>query len=81
MRKAIISLVTACLLAGGIAAGAEQTAQYELEAVNGIRSFVGSEASRQILARQGFVVTGQAFNQIFAAYIRCPLPKLSLIHI
>jgi len=48
---------------------------HDLGKVEGMKGFVGSEAARKLLTRNGFVVTGQQFKQIFAAYIGGALPK------
>ena len=45
---------------------------YDLHAVKGIAAFSGSASAKDILARNGFVVTDPAFKQIFEAYIESP---------
>jgi len=46
------------------------SAPYKLEDVKYIDRFVGSKAEKELLAKQGFVVTRQHFTQIFAAYLK-----------
>jgi hypothetical protein len=48
---------------------------FNLADVRHIDEFTGSDAARQMLARQGFVVTDQQFRQIFEAYVGSDLPK------
>ena len=45
---------------------------YNLGAVNGIEAFKGPAAARELLARNGFVVSDPAFKQIFEPYIESP---------
>src|SRR5678815_5523491 len=47
-------------------------ASYDLRSVNGIETFGGSAAARELLGRNGFVVADPAFKQIFDPYIRSP---------
>ena len=48
---------------------------YQLEDVEYINSFVGSKEAKELLAKQGFVVTRQQFTQIFVAYLRLDQSK------
>ncbi len=72
MKLIVLVLATVC---NGLAAGKAQKSAYELEKVEHIGSFVGSEEAKEHLARHGFVVTDQQFKQIFEAYIGSELPK------
>ena len=65
-------LVSAPAAALGAAGAAEKT---DLTKVAGVKHFAGTEAARALLARNGFVVTGKQFKQIFVPYIGGPLPK------
>jgi hypothetical protein len=47
---------------------------YLLDKVNGIATFNGSTAARELLAKNGFVVADPAFKQIFEPYIKSPMP-------
>lgn len=69
MRYAVSCLTS--LLVAALAPGEERFAPpYRLQDVAGMEAFVGSADARELLARQGFVVTGLQFPQIFAAYLR-----------
>ena len=75
MRRILVcSVLGAIVLSYGAVAGrpvaaADPAAGYDLAKVEEMKGFGGSEAARELLARNGFVVTGQKFKQIFAAYI------------
>jgi hypothetical protein len=58
----------AVLLIAPLALPAQPT-HYDLEAVQYMDRFIGSQNAKDMLAQQGFVVTDQQFNQIFGAYI------------
>ena len=45
---------------------------YDLHAVNGIEAFNGSPAARELLGKNGFVVSDPGFKQIFEPYIKSP---------
>src|SRR5215831_8724127 len=45
---------------------------YDLRSVKGIQAFQGPAAARELLAKNGFVVTDPAFKQIFEPYIKSP---------
>jgi len=45
---------------------------YNLRAVNGIETFSGSAAAKELLGKNGFVVADPAFKQIFEPYIKSP---------
>ncbi len=70
--KAILSLVFfPCLCA----LGAEATKiQYDLDAVKYADRLALPEGAKALLGKQGFVVAGMQFKQIFQAYIGGPLP-------
>ena len=45
---------------------------YNLRAVNGIEAFNGPPAARELLGKNGFVVSDPGFKQIFEPYIKSP---------
>ena len=61
--------------AGHASEAAQPPGGHDLAKVEKIEKFVGSAAARNLLARNGFVVTGTQFKQIFSAYIGGRLPK------
>jgi hypothetical protein len=61
---ATINLYLSPLLASAVS--------YDLRSVNGIETFGGSVAARELLGRNGFVVADPAFKQIFEPYIKSP---------
>jgi hypothetical protein len=64
MRIARLPAVVACLLPAGLATAEDPPPLYDLGKVEGMQSFVGSDGARQLLGRNGFVVTDQQFKQI-----------------
>lgn len=48
---------------------------YDLGAVKDIGAFQGSDAARELLAKNGFVVADPAFKQIFEPYIKSPMTE------
>jgi len=54
---------------------ASQPGEGEPSGVAGIEYFVGSQAAKTLLAKNGFAVTDRQFKQIFSAYIGEGLPK------
>ena len=54
---------------------ASQPAEGKLAGVAGIDEFEGSQGARELLAKNGFVVTDRQFRQIFSAYIEPNMPK------
>ena len=56
-----------CLLPEWVRGGA-----YDLSRVNGIQAFSGSEAAKELLGNNGFVVADPSFKQIFEPYIKSP---------
>lgn len=49
-----------------------RAASYDLQSVNGIQAFSGSEDAKALLTKNGFVVADPTFKQIFQAYIESP---------
>jgi hypothetical protein len=47
----------------------DSSAHYDLEGVQYMDRFIGSEKAKEMLVERGFVVTDQQFNQMFGAYI------------
>jgi HEAT repeat protein len=45
---------------------------YDLQTVNGMDAFSGPAAARDLLAKNGFVVSDPSFKQIFEPYIKSP---------
>ena len=75
--------IVASVLAFGCttALQAEETARapqlpYELTKVRHIQAFVGSARAKDLLSRQGFVVTEEQFRQIFSPYLPAPRVKM-----
>ena len=50
--------------------GAHANPPFQLADVEYINGFTGSKEAKALLAEQGFVVTGQQFTQMFAAYLK-----------
>jgi len=61
--------------AASVCAQEHEATAYRLEDVKYIDSFVGSKEAKELLAKQGFVVTRQQFTQIFAAYLKLDQSK------
>ncbi len=76
MRQAIDCAII--LSAVAVTSAAEPAPRYDLDTVEFIKAFVGSQEARDTLARQGLVVTDQQFKQIFSAYIGGHVPKFCL---
>src|ERR1700720_4633648 len=60
--------VSATVLAGAT------NAPYDLNSIDGMNCFGGSEEAAKLLAAQGFVVAAPEYLQIFEPYIESPLP-------
>jgi hypothetical protein len=68
IRRLFVVALSLVLVPSGRAQ--EQAAlPYRLEDVKYSERFVGSNGAKELLARQGFVVTAQQFPQMFAAYL------------
>jgi HEAT repeat protein len=65
----ILTAVCCCLCSVPMPGAGES---YDLRGVKGIETFQGSEAAKELLVRNGFVVADPAFKQIFEAYIKSP---------
>ncbi len=63
------------LLATSLAWGTASAGSYDLGAVKDIGAFQGSDAARELLAKNGFVVADPAFKQIFEPYIKSPMTE------
>lgn len=73
--KALFVSMTSFVLAASVCAQEQAGPPYQLEDVEDIDCFVGSEEAKELLAKQGFVVTRQQFTQIFAAYLKLDQSK------
>ena len=73
--KHLLLLVISFVLTAPVCAQEHAPAPYRLEDVKHIDCFVGSKEAKEMLAKQGFVVTRQQFTQIFAAYLKLDQSK------
>ena len=76
IRTLFVAVAVATSLACATAARADegnanivQAPPYKLEEVQYIDKFHGSDEARELLLKQGFVVTGRQYRQIFQAYV------------
>jgi len=76
MQKRTIPLVAACLLClwGLGPAQAAGDVVPDLDKVHGMEHFVGDEAARALLKKNGFVVLSRYYHRIFSPYIDSKLP-------
>ncbi|MCE9556711.1 MAG: DUF3160 domain-containing protein [Planctomycetes bacterium] len=74
--RRVISLIFVCMSALAqvqFSRATEPAPPYDAGEVRYLDSFSGSQRAREMLLRQGFVVTGQQFRQIFEAYVSAEL--------
>lgn len=65
----------------GLLTDSGSAADYDLHTVKGIEAFAGSKEAKEILARNGFVVSDPAFKQIFEPYIKSPQVIRAAVHL
>ncbi len=66
--------VVLCMLVWVAASIVSAEEPYDLDEVQFMEGFVGSEEARRLLAQQGMVVTDQQFKQVFEAYTEGGVP-------
>ena len=75
MWRLTVVLGILCCASSLLVAQTKTSSSYELKTVDGIDGFSGSAAAKDLLERNGFVVTDRQFRQIFEAYTSGGLPK------